>query len=28
MQQGMQNVFALLEQGIPLSEAKKKLGLK
>jgi predicted transposase/invertase (TIGR01784 family) len=28
MQQGMQNIFALWEQGVPLSEAKKKLGLE
>jgi predicted transposase/invertase (TIGR01784 family) len=27
-QEGMQNIFALWEQGIPLSEAKKKLGLE
>jgi hypothetical protein len=28
MQKGMQNIFALWEQGVPLSEAKKKLGLE
>jgi hypothetical protein len=28
MQQGMRNIITLLEQGIPLSEAKKKLGLE
>jgi flagellar biosynthesis/type III secretory pathway protein FliH len=26
--EGMQEVFALLEQGVPLAEAKKKLGLE
>jgi len=25
---GMEKVFALLEQGVPLAEAKRKLGLK
>jgi flagellar biosynthesis/type III secretory pathway protein FliH len=28
LQKGLQNIIALLEQGVPLSEAKKKLGLE